>query len=102
MSSVRIKLSSTNIAQLNDICSQIKDIADRMKVKMKGPIHLPRKEMRVPVRRSPCGSGRESYETWEMRLSKRFIDLAVNEMALRLIMRIPMPKGVNVEMEIRE
>ncbi|MFA5332993.1 MAG: 30S ribosomal protein S10 [Candidatus Nanoarchaeia archaeon] len=102
MSSVRIKLSSTNISQLNDICSQIKDIADRMKVKMKGPIPLPRKEMRVPVRRSPCGSGRESYETWEMRLSKRFIDLAVNEMALRLIMRIPMPKGVNVEMEIRE
>jgi small subunit ribosomal protein S10 len=102
MSSVRIKLSSTNIAQLNDICSQIKDIADRMKVKMKGPIPLPRKEMRVPVRRSPCGSGRETFETWEMRISKRFIDLAVNEMALRLIMRIPMPKGVNVEMEIRE
>jgi small subunit ribosomal protein S10 len=102
MSSVRIKLSSTNIAQLNDICSQIKDIADRMKVKMKGPIPLPRKEMKVPVRRSPCGSGKESYETWKMRISKRFIDLAVNEMALRLIMRIPMPKGLNVEMEIRE
>jgi len=87
---------------LNNICSQIKDIAERMKVKMKGPIPLPRKEMRVPVRKTPCGSGKETYETWEMRISKRFIDLAVNEMALRLIMRIPMPKGVNVEMEIRE
>ena len=102
MSSVRIKLSSTDISQLNNICSQIKDIAERMKVKMKGPIPLPRKEMRVPVRKTPCGSGKETYETWEMRISKRFIDLAVNEMALRLIMRIPMPKGVNVEMEIRE
>jgi small subunit ribosomal protein S10 len=102
MSSVRIKLSSTNIAQLNEICSQIKDIADRMKVKMKGPIPLPRKELRVPVRRAPGGSGTETFETWEMRISKRVIDLAVNEMALRLIMRIPMPKGVNVEMEIRE
>ncbi|MDD2679127.1 MAG: 30S ribosomal protein S10 [Candidatus Nanoarchaeia archaeon] len=102
MSSVRIKLSSTDISLLNDVCSQIKDIAERMKVKMKGPIPLPRKEMKVPVRKTPCGSGRETYETWEMRISKRFIDLAVNEMALRLIMRIPMPKGVNVEMEIRE
>lgn len=102
MSSVRIKLSSTNPVMLDDICSQIKDIADRMKVKMKGPVPLPRHDLKVPVRKCPCGSGRESYETWHMRISKRMIDLGVNEMALRLIMRIPIPKGVNVEMEIKE
>ena len=102
MSSVRIKLSSTNPEMLDDICRQIKDIADRMKVKMKGPIPLPRHDLKVPVRKCPCGAGRESYETWHMRISKRVIDLGVNEMALRLIMRISIPKGVNVEMEIRE
>jgi small subunit ribosomal protein S10 len=100
MSSVRIKLSSTDPVMLGDICGQIKEIADRMKVKMKGPIPLPRMDLKVPVRKCPCGAGRESYETWHMRISKRLIDLGVNEMALRLIMRIPIPKGVNVEMEI--
>ena len=102
MSSVRIKLSSNNVTQLDDICGQIKDIAERMKVNMKGPIPLPTHDLKVPVRKCPCGAGRESYETWHMRISKRLIDLGVNEMALRLIMRIPIPKGVNVEMEIRE
>lgn len=102
MSSVRIKLSSTNPEMLDNICGQIKDIASRMKVKMKGPIPLPRMDLKVPVRKTPCGSGRESYETWHMRICKRVIDLGVNEMALRLIMRIPIPKGVNVEMEIKE
>ena len=102
MSSVRIKLSSTSPKLLNHVCTQIKDIADRLKVKMKGPIPLPRKDLKVPVRKSPCGEGRESYETWHMRISKRLIELSVNEMALRLIMRIPMPKGINVEMEIKE
>ncbi len=102
MSSVRIKLSSDNVKNLDNICSQIKEIAERLNVKMKGPIPLPRSDLRIPVRKSPCGAGRESYETWHMRISKRVIDLAVNEMALRLIMRIPIPKGVNVEMEIRE
>lgn len=102
MSNARIKLSSTNPKQLGNICSQINDIAQRLNVKMKGPVPLPRKRLKVPVRKSPCGSGRESYETWEMRISKRVIDLAVNERALRLIMRISIPKGVNVEMEIME
>jgi len=102
MSSVRIKISSMEPKLLDELGSQIKDIADRIKVSMKGPIPLPRMDLKVPVRKCPCGSGRESYETWHMRISKRLIDLGVNEMALRLIMRIPIPKGVNVEMEIKE
>jgi len=73
-----------------------------MKVAVKGPVPLPRHDLKVPVRKAPGGSGRESYETWHLRISKRLILLGVNEMALRLIMRIPIPKGVNVEMEIRE
>jgi small subunit ribosomal protein S10 len=37
-----------------------------------------------------------------MRIHKRVIDLSVDERALRLIMRIPMPKDVNVEIEMVE
>lgn len=102
MSSARVKLSSTNPRQLDELCSQIKDIAEKVGVPMKGPIPLPRKRLIVPTRKTPCGSGRETYDKWEMRICKRVIDLGVNERALRLIMRIPIPKGVNVEMEIKE
>jgi small subunit ribosomal protein S10 len=38
---------------LDNICGQINDIADRMKVKMKGPIPLPTHDLKVPVRKSP-------------------------------------------------
>lgn len=102
MSRARIKLSSTTPRQLDDICSQIKDIAEKVGVGLKGPIPLPRQRLAVSTRRTPCGSGRETYDKYEMRISKRVIDLDVNERALRLIMRIPIPKGVNVEMEIKE
>ena len=100
MSKARIRLSSTEPELLDDICSQIKDISDKIGVNFSGPIPLPTRRLRIPVRRSPCGSGRETYETWEMRIHKRLIDLAVDDRALRLIMRIPIPKDVNVEMEI--
>ena len=98
----RIRLTSTDPIQLNEIVNQIKDIAERTKVKFAGPIPLPTKRLKVPTRRSPCGDGRELYETWEMRIHKRVIDFDVDERALRLIMRVPMPKDVNVEIEIIE
>ncbi len=102
MSMARIKLSSTDSEALLSICNQIKDIAEKAGVDMRGPIPLPTKKLRVPTRRSPCGQGRETFETWEMRIHKRIIDLGVDERALRLIMRIQIPKSINMEMEITE
>jgi len=102
MPKARIKLSSTNQKLLDNICNQIKEISTRTGVDFKGPIPLPTKRLKVPVRKSPCGSGRESYETWEMRIHKRLIDLGADERALRMIMKTPIPKDVNIEMEIIE
>ena len=102
MSIARIKLSSTDPVQLNSIIDKIREIADRTGVKYAGPIPLPTKKLKISTRTAPDGRGRELYETWEMRIHKRVIDLSVDERALRLIMRIPMPKDVNVEIEMVE
>jgi small subunit ribosomal protein S10 len=102
MPTARIRLTSIDPTQLNTIIDQIKDIASKTGVSYSGPIPLPTKRLKVPVRTAPDGRGRELYETWEMRIHKRVVDLAVDERALRLIMRIPMPKDVNVEIEIVE
>lgn len=98
----RIRLSSSNPEQLNTIVDQIKDIATKTGVNLAGPIPLPTKRLKVPTRTAPDGRGRELFETWEMRIHKRVLDLAVDERALRLIMRVPMPKDVNVEIEMVE
>ncbi len=100
MSKARVKLLSTDPKKLDALCEQIKSIAERAGVPLKGPIKLPTKKLKVPVRRSPCGSGRESYETWELRVHKRLIDLQADERALRLIIKIQIPKDVNIEMQI--
>ncbi len=102
MSKARIRITSTDVDNVLKLCNQIKDIAEKVDVDYKGPVPLPRNSLKVPVRKSPCGAGRESYETWEMRLYKRLIDLEVDERALRLIMRVPIPKGVNIEIEIKQ
>lgn len=96
----RVRLSSIDAKVLDNICEQIRNIADRAGVKMSGPVPLPTKRLKVPVRKSPCGNGRESYETWHARIHKRLIDIGADERALRLIMRLQIPTDVNMEMEI--
>lgn len=98
----RIKLASIEIDKINQICSDIKDIAEKTGVNLRGPIPLPTKKLKVTTRKSPSGEGKASWERYEMRVHKRLIDLAANERTLRLVMRVPIPEGLNIEIEMIE
>jgi len=98
----RINLASIDINQINKICGFICDIAKKTKVKISGPIPLPTKRLKHTTRRSPCGDGKASFENFEMRVHKRLIDLGLNERALRLVMRVPIPENVQIQIEMFE
>jgi small subunit ribosomal protein S10 len=100
MSIARIKLVSTDINQLNQICSSIKDIASKSGIVPRGPIPLPTKKLKITTRKSPCGEGRATFDRWEMRIHKRIIDMPMDEKALHSIMRVSIPKDVNIEIEM--
>jgi small subunit ribosomal protein S10 len=86
-----------NPKDLDRICQQIKEIANKTGVAISGPIPLPTRRLVIPVRKAPDGEGSETYDHWEMRIHKRLIDIAADERALRQIMRIQVPKDVNIE-----
>ncbi|MDD5253976.1 MAG: 30S ribosomal protein S10 [Candidatus Nanoarchaeia archaeon] len=98
MQKARILLSSTDIGSLNEICASIKELAQ--KTKMKGPIPLPTKKLKITTRKTPCGDGKASFDHFEMRVHKRMIDLGIDERALRLIMRVPIPEGVQITIDL--
>jgi small subunit ribosomal protein S10 len=102
MQKARIKISSNNIDELNEICKSISDIVEKTRAKLHGPIPLPTKKMKLTTRKSPDGEGKASWDRFEMRVYKRLIDLEVDERTLRLIMRIPIPDSVSISIEILE
>ena len=102
MQKARIKLASNNIDQLNEIIHSIKDITTKTKVKLHGPIPMPTKKLKLTTRKTPCGRGKATWDRFEMRVFKRLLDLDVDERALRLIMKIPIPDSVNISIELLE
>lgn len=102
MARTRIKLASTNIDRLNEIIDAIKDIASKAGVVIRGPIPLPTKKLKITTRKSPCGNGKATFDRFEMRIHKRLIDLPANEKVLHGVMRLLIPKEVNVEIEMIE
>ena len=100
MQIARIKLTSNDIAKINDICAHITGISEKTGVTMRGPIPMPTKKLKITTRKSPCGDGKATWERYEMRIHKRLIDLGLDERALRLVMRVPIPEGLKIEIEM--
>ena len=102
MAKVRIKLSSIEIENLNSVIEMIKEITTRAGVVMRGPVPLPTRRMKVTTRKSPCGNGTATFDRFEMRIHKRLIDLPANERVLHNIMKLQIPKNVNIKIEVKE
>ena len=101
MSRTRIKLASNNIDDINEIIKSILDIAEKTKTKTYGPIPMPTKKLKVTTRKAPGGSGTATFDRFEMRIHKRVIDLPSNDRVLHSIMRLPIPRSVNIKIEMK-
>ncbi|EHP87921.1 30S ribosomal protein S10 [Methanotorris formicicus] len=101
MQKARIKLSSTNHKELDEVCRQIKQIAEKTGVDISGPIPLPTKILKIVTRKAPDGEGSETYERWYMRIHKRLIDIEADERTLRHIMKVKIPDSVQIEIQFK-
>ena len=86
--------------QLGAISQEIIAVTEKTGADFAGPVPLPTKRMRVTTRKSPDGEGTATWERWEMRVHKRIIDVDADERSLRQIMRIQVPDGVHIEVEL--
>ncbi len=102
MQRARVKLASIDIHKVNEVCDYIKDITEKTGVSMRGPIPLPTKKLKLTTRKGVDGGGTATWDRYEMRIYKRVIDLGLDERALRLVMRVPIPAGLNIEIEMIE
>ncbi len=96
----RIKLTSTNVLDLEQVCNDIKVITEKTGVKVKGPQPLPTKKLKVSTRKAPSGQGTATFDKWEMRVHRRLIDLDADDRTMKQLMRLKVPEDVFIEVNL--
>jgi len=96
---IRITLSSKNVKSLEKVCTELLDRAKIKDLRIKGPVRLPTKNLKISTRKTPNGEGSKTWDMFEMRIHKRLIDLnAPTEVVKQIIVNIE--AGVEVEVTI--
>lgn len=102
MAKVRVRLGSIDVDALNPVIASIKEITERAGVVMRGPIPLPTRHLKVTTRKSPCGNGTATFDRFEMRVHRRVIDIPAEDRILHPIMKLQIPRSVQIKIEMKE
>ena len=96
----RIKLTSSNVEQLDRLAWEIKGIADKAGVKSVGPQPLPTKRLKITTRKAPTGEGTHTFDHWQLRIHRRIIYVEPNERTMRQITKLRIPEDVKIELTL--
>nr|ANM86220.1 40S ribosomal protein S20-1 [Stygiella incarcerata] len=97
---IRITLTSTEVTGLEGVCSSIIKSAKKKQLKVKGPVRMPTKTLRITTRKSPCGNGTNTFDRFEMRVHKRVIDMYSTPSVVKEVADVRLPKGVEIEVTL--
>ncbi|ELU37100.1 ribosomal s10p/S20e domain-containing protein [Rhizoctonia solani AG-1 IA] len=72
---IRITLTSSNVTNLEKFSRDLVNRAKDKDLRVKGPVRLPTKVLRITTRKTPCGEGSKTWDRYELKIHKRLIDL---------------------------
>ncbi|KAJ9526960.1 hypothetical protein QJQ45_025329 [Haematococcus lacustris] len=93
---IRITLTSKNVKNLEKVCSDLIKGAKDKQLKVKGPVRMPTRVLKVTTRKAPSGQGTNTFDCFEMRIHKRLIDLHSPADVVKQITSISIEPGVEV------
>ena len=64
---IRITLTSKKVSSLEKVCSELIERAKSKDLRVKGPVRMPTKHLKITTRKTPCGEGSKTWDTYEMR-----------------------------------
>ncbi|KAB7503451.1 Feline leukemia virus subgroup C receptor-related protein 2 [Armadillidium nasatum] len=87
---------------MKGVCTELVKRAADEKLKVKGPVRLPTRKLRITTRKTPCGEGSKTWDRFQMRIHKRVIDLHSPSEVVKQITSISIEPDVDVEVTIAE
>merc|ERR1711902_317928 len=97
---IRITITSKNCAAIERISNELVKAAKDKQLKVKGPVRMPTKTLRITTRKTPNGEGSKTWDRFQMRIHKRVIDLQSPTETVRQITQLSIDPGIDVEVTI--
>ncbi|GAV29433.1 hypothetical protein PICMEDRAFT_18473 [Pichia membranifaciens NRRL Y-2026] len=97
---IRITFTSTNVKSLEKVSNLVVRNAAKEGIKKKGPVRMPTKALSIATRKTPNGEGSKTWEHYEMRIHKRYIDLEAPSALVKNITSLTIEPGVDVEVTV--
>nr|XP_013213095.1 LOW QUALITY PROTEIN: 40S ribosomal protein S20-like [Ictidomys tridecemlineatus] len=100
---IRITLTSCNVKLLEKVCADLIRGAKEKNLKVKGPVRMPTKTLRITTRKTLCGEGSKTWDHFQMRIHKRLIDFHRSPSEIvKQITSTSIEPGVEVEVTIAD
>ncbi len=94
----RIKLTSANLRELERVAKDIRAIAEKTGVRVRGPQPLPTKRLKITTRKAPTGEGSHTFDHWQLRVHRRILDVQPDDRTMRQITKLSIPEDVHIEL----
>ncbi len=96
----RMTIRGRDHKALENVSNIIVEKAKNQGFIVKGPVRVPTKKLSITTRRSPCGNGTNTWDRYEMRVHKRYIDIYCPTSAIRHITDTRLEPGIDVNMTV--
>jgi len=96
----RIKLTSSNLDELEHLAREIKEITEKTGVRSKGPQPLPTKKLKITTRKAPTGEGTHTFDHWQLRIHRRILDIEPDDRTMKQITKLRIPEDVKIELTL--
>ncbi|CAH8855538.1 unnamed protein product [Trichobilharzia szidati] len=97
---VRITLTAASVKPLEQVSNDLIKRAKDQNLKVKGPVRMPTKVLRITTRKTPCGEGSKTWDRFQLRIHKRVIDLLSTDEATQQLKHIYLEPGVNCDVKV--
>lgn len=102
---VRITHSSKDLKALERVTNSLIENAKKKQndgVTFRGPVRVPTKTLRITCRKTPCGEGSKTWDRWELRIYKRYIDFFCLEQDIKELTNLKVDPGVEITLEMAD
>lgn len=98
----RITFSGSRLSAMQAVTNSLVENAKKSEnVKIRGPVRLPNKHLRICCRRTPCGEGSKTWDNYEMTVYKRYIDLECTSSQIKEVTSFTIPSGIEINVDFR-